>query len=95
MFDLRSFVFFFPGELLVQNSVKGSGNGDGKVFLLKITPQKRQTFNTDPPAAIIGYHMTVTEKGGGVSEVGEERAGNRVTSKSPDVTLTLGSFLQE
>ena len=39
--------------------------------------------------------MTVTEKGGGVSEVGEERADNRVTSKSPDVTLTLGSFLQE
>ena len=27
--------------------------------------------NTDAPAAIIGYHMTVTEKGGGVSEVGK------------------------
>ena len=26
--------------------------------------------NTDAPAAIIGYHVTVTEKGGGVSEVG-------------------------
>ena len=33
--------FSFPGrgELLARNSVKGSGKGDGKVFLLKITPQ--------------------------------------------------------
>ena len=27
-------------------------------------------FNTNASAAMIGYHMTVTEKEGGVSEVG-------------------------
>ena len=27
-------------------------------------------FNANAPAAMIGYHMIVTEKGGGVSEVG-------------------------
>ena len=60
--DNKALILSYP--ILSWEAVADLGEGSGG------PPPLIFRRNTDAPAAIIGYHGTVTEKGGGVSEVG-------------------------